>query len=206
MNFPTMSPDQNRLTVLVVDDNSEFVVNAQQALYRSHNVIAAEDLNGASSVIRSTRVDLILSDVHFPSKPGEEPKENIRELLFDAMERNIPICFVTQADHHGLTELDEEGFVAIRALNVDDLAQSLFGITQERNREKPLFSQLKTANSKTLNARSKTPEIWATALDMLRNACAQPKRPVAKAIDQVRGLGVSVTAKGGMPQLIPAKK
>ncbi len=206
MKFSDLMPsDQNRLTVLVVEDNPEFARNAQEALFRSQTVIVASELSGALSMIRSTKIDLILSDVRFPSKPKEEPKENIRELLFDAMERTIPICFVTQADHHGLTELNESGYVAIRALNMDDLAQSLFEITRKRNREKKLFSQLKTGNSKTITSDSKTPEIWSSALDMLRNACAQPNRPVAKAIEQVCGLGLSVTAKKGMPQVIPAR-
>ncbi|MCP4646549.1 MAG: hypothetical protein GY852_02290 [bacterium] len=200
-----MLPDKIRLTLLVIEDNPEFAANAQQAFFRSHNIILASDLSGAFSMIRSMKIDMILSDVHFPSEPGGKPKENIRELLFDTMERGIPICFVTQADHHGLTELNEEGYVAIRALNMDDLAQSLFAITKHRNREKNLFSQLKTANSKTITSDSKTSEIWMRALDMLRNACAQPKRPVAKAIDQVRGLGLSVTAKKGMPQVIPVR-
>ncbi len=206
MNFADPMPaDKNRLTLLVIEDNLEFAKSAHEAFSGAHEIIFASELVSALTIIRSRKVDFIISDVHFPYREGEKPKENIRELLFDAMERTIPICFVTQADHHGLTELNEEGYVAIRALNMDDLAESLFGITRERNREKKLFSQLTSMNSKTLNANSKTPEIWSRALGMLRNACAQPSKSVARAIGKVRGLGLTVTAKNGMPQVIPIR-
>ncbi len=175
-----MAPDKNRLSLLVVEDNPEYAINAREA-FRKHDVLIATSLEDALGMLRSKKIDLIISDVHFPSRRGEEPKENISTLMHDSLERGIPIVFITKADHHGLVEDEREvkngSYFAIRSLPLPRLEQSIC-ILAKQEAEKTTaglssFSRLFPAHFETVRGASKTSAMWVQALQMLRNDCAK---------------------------------
>jgi CheY-like chemotaxis protein len=194
---------KSRLTILVVEDNHEFGLNALAAL-PGHDIFLATNLEEAVASLARFKPDFVISDVHFPAELGGKPAENIVPLMHAALEANVPICFVTQADHHGLTERDE-GFIAIKPVTISGLTQTLMELTRPNQDTLKAFHTVKSDNSATLKACEKTPEIWARALDMLRNACAKAS-PLELAIRKVREtVGVRVGVEKGLPILKPPR-
>jgi CheY-like chemotaxis protein len=67
--------------ILLVDDNSDFLMPMKEALYqRGYNVYAADDGLQASKVISATSVDLIISDIKMPNMDGIQLFELVRGL------------------------------------------------------------------------------------------------------------------------------
>jgi len=200
-----MVEKKSRLTILVVEDNHEFGLNALSAL-SGHDVFLATNLEEAVASIARFKPDFVLSDVHFPSELGTKPAENIVPLMHAALEACVPVCFVTQADHHGLTERDE-GFVSIKPLTIGNLTETLMELTRTgADKARKAFSSVKSAKTETVRTSAKTPEIWGRALDAVRDACEQKQSPVALAIKKVRELGLDVGVDRGLPVVKPPRQ
>ncbi|MBD3210710.1 hypothetical protein GF318_04995 [Candidatus Micrarchaeota archaeon] len=197
-----MVEGKSRLTVLVIEDNGQFGDNAMEAL-KGHRAMLATTLDDALMVLNSIEVDAVLSDVHFPANHGDKARENILPVMMIALEKNIPLSVVTGADHHGNPENQDEGFVALSAFTPDQL---LLSLSSPAEKNCPLMRNLAASDSITIRSDSKTPKIWGRSLDMLMNACARPKSGLGMAMKQVRKLGLSVTAKDGVPRVTLRKK
>jgi CheY-like chemotaxis protein len=202
-----MVEPKSRLRILVVEDNHEFALSALSACM-GNDVLLATNLEEAVPAILKYRPDFILSDVHFPAVLGKEPAENIVPLMQAALEAGVPVCFVTLGDHHGLTELDEKGFVSIKPLTISGLVQTLMettGLNSDPLRS--AFSSVKSESPQVIRSAGKTREIWATALERLQHACMQAPGPVelaARAVRSATGLGIGVA--NGVPVLRAVRK
>jgi CheY-like chemotaxis protein len=196
-----MTEKKSKYTILVVEDNHDFALDALKAVSeKGHYPILATNLEEAIPAVGRLKPDFILSDVHFPTELGGEPVENITLLMQTALEANVPICFVTRADHHGLTERDE-GYVSIKPLTMSDLMQTLMTLTQPNaDKTKKAFSSVQSTDPLAMKADAKTPEIWGMAFERLLNACAQKPRPIELAIRAVSAtVGVTVGVENGLP-------
>ncbi len=202
-----MVESKSRLRILVVEDNPAFMENALRAIAgKGHDALPATNLEEVLHLGR-LNLDFILSDVHFPDERGGKPVENIVPLMHAALEANVPICFVTQADHHGLTE-SNEGYISIKPLTIGNLFETLAELTGPKaDQAKKAFLSVKSTNPMNIKANAKTPEIWARAIDGLRNACAQAPGPVelvARAVTKDSGLVVGV--EKGLPVLRASRR
>jgi CheY-like chemotaxis protein len=202
MGGELMVEGNKTLDILVIEDNQDYGVNALTEL-AGHNVTLAANLESALLLLSQEKFDYILSDVNFPSKDGEEPRENIEAVMREALESNTPVCIVTKADHHGLLELGDEGYITIKALTLGKLAMSLGEMSDGYN-----FKKVNAEKSENIKAGEKTPEIWRKALSMLQTAVAGSKFCVDLSIRQVAGLtGMSFKVKpGGKLPLITVPK
>jgi CheY-like chemotaxis protein len=202
-----LTEDKSKPVVLVIEDNPVFLGNAVAAL-KTCKVIPVMDLEQALRALESIDIDFILSDVHFPEAQGQEPKANVAAIIEKAYEKDIPLCFVTKADHHGLLDLGDEGYVSLKAITLGDIAHTRMELAKpgEVLDDKGLFRKIKASESKNLRTGDKTPEVWNKALEILRNASTK-SNPLGGAIKQVRRtIGLDVTFKDGMPRLALPKK
>ncbi|MBU0532163.1 response regulator [Candidatus Micrarchaeota archaeon] len=193
---------RSRFTVLVIEDNAQFAANALEAL-KGHDVIVVETLDDAAEAIGKNKIDFVLSDVHFPEKSGGKPEAQVSKMLTFAYETATPVCFVTQADHHGLLNTNE-GHVSLRALNIADILLTMLEISRD-NQEKPeaeLFRQLTASETTTIRSDAKTPAIWEMAFQMAQNVTIKT-RSIGLAVMKVRGLGLDVKADNGLPKVVP---
>lgn len=196
-----MVEKKSRLTILVVEDNEEYGLNALSAC-SGHDVLYATNLEEAFPAIGRLKPDFVLSTVLFPFERGGAPVENIVPLMEIAFEANVPICFVTQADHHG-TPGSNEGVILIKPLTINNLAETLEELASHgAGKATNAFASVKSTNPMFLWADAKTCEIWAKAFQLLRDACEARPRPVEFAARAVRGVpGLSVGVERGLPVL-----
>ena len=92
---------ENKLKVLVVDDNVTFLQLAEMALAADHNVITAPD--GAEGMEKALKMkpDVILMDVMMPRVSG---LEMLRMLLAEEETRGIPVIIMTASHFDPSTE------------------------------------------------------------------------------------------------------
>lgn len=201
-----MVEDRSRLSILVIEDSPEFGKNALEAL-EGYDVTLVTTLDEAFGAIDGRKFDYILSDVHFPENEGEEPKASVSVVLAIGFGSDTPVCFVTKADHHGLMDHGDEGYVSLRAILVGDIASTFLQVSRSGGEitEADMFRKVEASRSENIKSDSKSPEIWSNALDMLRNASANPSS-LTRAIKKIRGLGLDVEIKDGMPKVVPPKK
>jgi|GEM_PF-2996183 len=207
-----MIEDKSRLKILVIEDKMEFGGNALEAL-DNHDVTLATNLEAAMKIGlevcegRRPRFDFILSDVHFPVNDGEEPRANVSKVLDIARALHIPVCFVTQADHHGLLDLGGEGYIALRALDSGRMFLTEMNIQREGRKpcESELFRDLE-GKGENIKSSSKTPDVWRKALQMVQNLSIKPGS-VTAAMRKVRKVtGLDTVAEGRVPKLAPPRK
>ena len=203
MPDPLLVEEKSRLSILVIEDSPEFGKNALEAL-KGHDARLATNLKEALDALASgTKFDFILSDAHVPLREGEQPVAIILGMLETCFEKDIPVCFVTKADHHGLIDIADEGYVSLRAVTLGEASEALMTLSnsKEEASAKKVFSTIKPAASANVKTDSKTPELWAKALDMVRNA-ATKSSPIAGAIRKVRSIGLDVVMEKGLPKVI----
>jgi CheY-like chemotaxis protein len=200
-----MVEEKSTLTILVIEDNPKFAENAMEGL-RGHAIVAVNTLEMAKELAKDIKFDVILSDVHVPRKDGEEPAAIVSEVLEICRNTGAPVCFVTMADHHGLLDLGDEGYVSLKATTQGRILQSEMEnwANDAGNSEAEIFRSLKTASGENLRAGSKTPEIWSRALSMALNAMTKPTA-IGNAMRKVGELGLDVVADKGLARVVPKK-
>ena len=92
---------ENRLKVLVVDDNITFLQLAELALAADHNVVTASDGAEGMEKALKQKPDVILMDVMMPRVSG---LEMLRMLLAEEETRNIPVIVMTASHFDPSTE------------------------------------------------------------------------------------------------------
>lgn len=207
MSDELMVEGKSRLSVLVIEDNAEFAGNAMRALAEGTLILGfAKTLEEAKELIKANKYDAILSDVHFPVKDGEEPSANVREVLFMCLDTGTPVCFVTRADHHGMLDLGDEGYVSLKATTQGRVLQTQLKMSRKGGdaSEAGIFRSLETTESENVRSGSKTQEIWSRALSMALNARTKPTS-IGMAMRKVGEIGLGVVADNGMPRVVPKK-
>ncbi|MBU0527366.1 response regulator [Candidatus Micrarchaeota archaeon] len=199
-----MVEEKSRLTILVIEDNKEFGANALSAL-KGNVVFLATTLVEAKELAKDIKFDTILSDVHVPERDGMEPEAIVAAITDICLATGTTVCFVTKADHHGILDLGDEGYVSLRATTQGRaLMTKMKSSKNNATSEADLFRNLETTESKNIKSGSKTPEIWNKALAMALNAKTKPTS-VGRAIRQVGKIGLGVINDGVMPKVIPRK-
>ena len=92
---------ENRLKVLVVDDNVTFLQLAEMALATDHDVVTASDGREGMDKALRTKPDVILMDVMMPRVSG---LEMLRLLLAEEGTRDIPVIIMTASHFDPSTE------------------------------------------------------------------------------------------------------
>lgn len=207
MSNPDSLMVEERLSILVIEGDPEYGSNALEAL-RGHDVALATSMHEAMDIVlevglnQRPQFDLIMSDVHVPVQPGEEPSSIVSTVMSIVYGGDIPVCFVTKADRNGLLDLGDEGYISIVAMDFTKVVETLLHKKGQRS-ENELFRDLKASAKEKIKADSKTPEVWALALQMIQDCSMKPSR-VAGAIKPKRGL--DVLFKGLVPKAVPRKQ
>lgn len=82
--------------ILVVDDDAITLLFVRSLLEdRGYEVVTAEDGEGALAAVRSTKPDLVVTDLVMPYRNGIEV---IREMREDRDLRNIPVVLLSMKD------------------------------------------------------------------------------------------------------------
>jgi CheY-like chemotaxis protein len=202
---------KSRLSILVIEDTPEYAANALEELRdkQGHSVTVATTLEEVADAIKDGKFDFILSDVHFPKKEGMEPEANVSDILELSYHLDVPVCFVTRADHHGLLDKVDEGYISIRAVTLGDIMQTKLDLSRTGGvlPEKELFRKMKFTGGQSIKEDTKTSEIWERALTIARNSTAQSD-PVGNSIRKVRGTipGIDFKAEKGVPRITIRKK
>ena len=206
-----MVEEKSRLSVLVIEDNEHFGGNAGLVCQRDSRVRCFSvigDLQRAKEIFglkmkSKAPFDVILSDVHVPEREGEEPRPIISEILDICRSSGTPVCFVTRADHHGMLELGDEGFVSLKATTQGRALKTQMELGEKADAAE-LFRKLKTTESRIIRSDGKGAEVWEAALQMAMNARAKPT-PLGMAVRKVGKLGLEVTSHNGMPRIVPKR-
>ena len=88
----TAADSQQRMSVLVVEDNAEMRQYIRTVLSDTYTIFEAVDGNNALAVLRSNLVDLILSDLMMPGMNGLELAKQVRA---DSNISHIPVIILT---------------------------------------------------------------------------------------------------------------
>lgn len=87
-------------TILIVDDELELLVTLEHILKKAgYNILTAPNGNAALAIIKSTPVDIVISDVRMPSGGGIELLEKVRE-----RDPDIPVVLLIT----GFTDVEPE--------------------------------------------------------------------------------------------------
>lgn len=190
--------DKSQLKILVVEDTDAFAESAKVAFER-HELVFAKTLDEAKELAAKNKLDCIISDVNFPKIEGISPTDNTKEMLDLALSDNLPIAFVTRADHHGIVQKLEEGFVAVAALTPADVMSSLMFLTGKDSTDPPFVRLL--GNKHTFKSCEKQPEIWAFALDTLRNITVKNQSVLNQTLKMIGRNGIRFKVRNGEPLL-----
>ena len=199
-----------RPSVLVVEDNIPFAEMAMNGLKGSHDVSLAPTLVEVIYKMGSRKFDFILSDVMFPVEKGHEEIDNSKAMLKIALNKAIPIAFVTGGDHHGMITglMDtEESRIVIKCLSLSDIYNSLLNISHNKDQKKTDFNNIVASYSKIITAAAKEQSIWSYALNNLKNVSAKPN-PISASMRKVSDLfggKVGFEMREGMPFLTDSK-
>jgi len=196
---------QSKLSILVLEDMPNYGSNALAAL-KGHDARLVTTLEEAKGAMKERKFDFILSDAHVPISAGGDPTAVVSAILQACYDSGTPLCFVTKADHHGLLDKQEEGYITIRAVTLGDAAETYMQLSRsvKTRSEGDIFREMKSTAGENIPIGSKTPEVWLRALEMLRNASTKPS-PIAGAIRKARSVGMDVVIENGLPKVIPLK-
>ena len=86
------APQDNRRTILVVDDNQEMRQFLAGILRRDYNVETAEDGEEAEHIVRTKQLDLVISDLMMPKVDGLELTQYIKQ---NREVDHIPVILLT---------------------------------------------------------------------------------------------------------------
>ena len=92
----------DKLKVLVVDDNVNFLQLTEMALANDYNVITASDGQEGRDRAKSELPDVILMDVMMPRVSG---LEMLRLLLSEESTRSLPVIIMTASHFDPSTEM-----------------------------------------------------------------------------------------------------
>ena len=93
---------QSKRTVLVVDDDPEYLASARNALENDYHVIQATDGEEALQILKKSRPSVIVLDVMMPGK--KDGFATFCDLKQDPETSSIPILMLTQVNE--LTKLE----------------------------------------------------------------------------------------------------
>jgi len=118
----------SRLRVLVIEDTPAFAAEALKL--PNCEVKTAATLAQALEAMDGFKPDIVLSDVHFPTREGEAPKAQTREVIDACLWHALPFAFVTRVGgaHTNLQERGEGNRIAILAMTPGQAMNTLIHV------------------------------------------------------------------------------
>lgn len=109
--------------ILVIDDDDLVRKSVQSLLCKAgYNVTSASDAFKAIDEIKQQDFDLIVSDIRMPGKNGVECIREIRSIVKQHTQKDIPIIFITgYADASEELKADLLGEVILKPFDLDHL-------------------------------------------------------------------------------------
>ena len=194
---------KSRLSILVVEDNRKNIENAVLGL-RGHDVVVAKTMMEVTDSVIKKKFDYILSDVRFPYAQGHKPIAIISEILTIAFQADSPVVFLMN-ENSGILQKPGIRSVMLKACSISDASATLMHISRhKKSSEEELFKTLRFSRYEVVAADCKTPEVWKTALDMIRNVNANPDQ-MDRLIRKVKGSGLGVEIKDGTMHVVATK-
>lgn len=96
---------QNKMTILIVDDEPNVRLLVSSMLGKDYTVIGASDGKEAINIARSQKPDLILMDIMMPKMDGYIACHTIKK---DPVTKAIPVVMLTAIGHELNVKLSKE--------------------------------------------------------------------------------------------------
>ncbi len=140
--------EENSYKLLVVEDNVELLMLMQQLLRHNYRVYTAQNGREALQVVRSTDLDLIISDVMMPEMNGYELTEAVKS---DQDYSHLPIILLTakiqDTDREEALKVGADDYIA-KPFRLSDLQLRIDNIIANRQRIQREFKQQTIAETK----------------------------------------------------------
>lgn len=107
----------NRLVVLVIDDSTDFIWLVSLSLKDTYEVISALNISEAGRLCASIKIDLVISDFHFPSYTGLDV---IRLLRSSGLDSGVPVI-IYSSNPTARLEAIKNGFSFIDKMDLSKL-------------------------------------------------------------------------------------
>ncbi|MCX6769942.1 MAG: hypothetical protein NT051_04665 [Candidatus Micrarchaeota archaeon] len=176
--------------VLVIEDTPAFAENA--LALENCRVTLAGDMKTAIALMRGQQFDMVLSDLNFPAREGQDPKRQDLAIAVHCLWHNLPVAVVTRGDP-GTERHNGNPFINIHTFTPDDMVFCLsahgflkrfnkvqdkevgkFDILQPGNDVyfEKLASQCTIKREHLAGETVKSAEIWKKAVGMLEASIA----------------------------------
>lgn len=150
--------EENSYKLLVVEDNVELLMLMQQLLRHNYRVYTAQNGREALQVVRSTDLDLIISDVMMPEMNGYELTEAVKS---DQDYSHLPIILLTakiqDTDREEALKVGADDYIA-KPFRLSDLQLRIDNIIANRQRIQREFKQQTIAETKQKVQETSSPD------------------------------------------------
>ena len=155
--------DENRCTILIVEDNPELLSLLGEELNHRYNIITATNGQQAIEQVNKSNIQLIISDIMMPIMDGFEL---IRKLKSNPETSHIPVILLTakntlQTKLEGL-ELGADAYIE-KPFEFDLLSKQINNLLDNRNHLRSFYFKSPIANLKSIT-HSKNEEIFMNKL------------------------------------------
>ena len=150
--------EDNAYKLLLVEDNVELLMLMQQLLHSRYRIFTAQNGRGALEVIRSTNLDLIISDVMMPEMDGYELTKTVKA---DPDYSHLPIILLTakiqDSDRQDALTAGADDYVA-KPFRMSDLQLRIDNIIENRQRIQREFKKQSIVETQKKVAEDPTPD------------------------------------------------
>ena len=150
--------EDNAYKLLIVEDNVELLMLMQQLLHPRYRIFTAQNGREALEVIRSTNLDLIISDVMMPEMDGYELTKAVKN---NADYSHLPIILLTAKiqdnDRQEALTIGADDYIA-KPFRMNDLKLRIDNIIQNRQRILHEFKQQTIVETQKKVAEDPTPD------------------------------------------------
>lgn len=150
--------DDNTYKVLLVEDNVELLMLMRQALCRQYRIYTAQNGREALNIIRSTELDLIVSDVMMPEMDGYELTRKVKS---NPDYSYLPIILLTakiqESDHQEALKAGADDYIT-KPFRLSNLQLRINNIIENRKRILLEFKQRPITETQKKAAEAPTPD------------------------------------------------
>jgi len=122
----------NKATILAIDDSPEILVQINEILSISYNVLLAKSANAATTILSNNKIDFILLDINMPGLNGFDflsflkEKSEFREIPVVVISSNSQLMNVSKA-----VKLGALGYI-VKPLNAVNLRDKIYQVFLEQ--------------------------------------------------------------------------
>ena len=178
--------EQNKQTILVLEDNEELLSLMVTLLSREYNVLTGKSGNDGIEVMESEDIDLVISDIMMPDTDGIE----FCKLVKNKFEfSHIPIILLTaknnEEDRTEAYESGADGFIS-KPFNLAVLHARIKNLLKTKKRVAREFKHQLVFEASCLNYTSLDEEFMQKAIDCVNDNLNDPEFDQVRFIEEMR--------------------